>query len=292
MKQATDFRAEAREALRGKWGTAVLTGFGAALLGTGYAHPFSNIVSGIKRQYSIEDVREFLQSGAWLHMHPAALTFFGLLLLCGLVRFIVGGTVEMGYARFNLRLMNREDAETRDLFSQFDRFGQGFKMRLLKDIYLLLWTLLLVIPGIVMSYAYAMAPYILYEHPEMTANEAIKESRRMMDGKKWDLFCLYFSFLGWDFLCYLPAGVATFLALQRNILRESMGIGELLTTLAWLAPILALLGAGSLMLTPYRSAADAAFYCELIRQQENEPESGKLTGDAVESDFSEQGGLL
>lgn len=49
-----------------------------------------------------------------------------------------------------------------------------------------------------------MAPYIMAEHPALTANEAITESRRIMDGNKWRLFCLDFSFIGWELLCVLP----------------------------------------------------------------------------------------
>ena len=75
---------------------------------------------------------------------------------------------------------------------------------ILQGLYVALWSLLLVIPGIVKSYSYAMAPYIMAEHPALTANEAITESRRIMDGNKWRLFCLDFSFIGWELLCVLP----------------------------------------------------------------------------------------
>lgn len=70
------------------------------------------------------------------------------------------------------------------------------------------WTLLLIIPGIVKSYSYAMAFYIKQEHGKnIEAIDAISESRRMMDGYKWQLFCLDFSFLGWYILGILCLGV-------------------------------------------------------------------------------------
>ena len=153
MKHSADFRAEAREALRGKWRTAVWTGFLAGLLGVGVASERVNL-SNLTRNLRERDVRTFLQSEAWLQMRPAVFAVLGVLLLWILVCFIVGGVVQMGYSRFNLRLIDRENAETRDIFSQFDRFGQGFLMQLLMDIYLLLWTLLLLIPGIIKTYAY------------------------------------------------------------------------------------------------------------------------------------------
>lgn len=99
--------------------------------------------------------------------------------------------------------------------------------QLLQTVYILLWTCLLIIPGIMASYSYAMTGYILAEHPELTAGEAIAQSKAMMAGNRWRLFCLQFSFIGWDILCVLTLGI------------------------------------GNLALRPYRHAAEAAFYREL-----------------------------
>lgn len=282
MKPSAEYRAEAREALRGKWRTVIVAGFVAILFGVGSANTF-NSATRFRNNYTMHDIRAFLQSDAWVQMRPAVLTVAGILLLWSLAQFVLGGAVELGYARFNLRLHDREDAETNELFSQFDRLGQGFLMRLLRDIYLLLWTLLLIIPGIMMSYAYAMTPYILYEHPEMTANEAIKASGRMMDGKKWNLFCLFFSFIGWQMLCDAPIWIAA-VAFARRFQFSQMGIAEFLCTLVWLIPLLCLLGAGNLALTPYRQAAEAAFYRDLKRvaEQEQAQEQAPETENAEE----------
>ena len=87
-------------------------------------------------------------------------------------------------------------------------------MKFLQGLYIALWSLLLVIPGIVKTYSYAMTPYIMSEHPSLTANEAITESRRIMNGNKWRLFCLDFSFIGWELLCSLPLYAGGFLVLK------------------------------------------------------------------------------
>ena len=63
-----------------------------------------------------------------------------------------------------------------------------------------LWSLLLIIPGIIKFYAYSMTPYILIDNPELSANQAINLSRDMMKGHKFDLFYLQLSFIGWAFL--------------------------------------------------------------------------------------------
>lgn len=78
---------------------------------------------------------------------------------------------------------------------------------LLMGIKVCLWTLLFFIPGIVMSFAYAMTPYILEDNPELSAWEASTRSREIMKGHKFDLFYLYLSFIGWFFLCLLTAGI-------------------------------------------------------------------------------------
>lgn len=81
---------------------------------------------------------------------------------------------------------------------------------LLMTVKILLWTLLLIVPGIIKSFAYAMTPYIMVDHPEYSCKEAIKESEKMMTGHKFDLFWLYLSFIGWFLLAILTAGIGLF----------------------------------------------------------------------------------
>ena len=101
----------------------------------------------------------------------------------------------------------------------------------LMDLKVMLWTLLLVIPGIIMTFAYAMTPYILEEHPEIGAWDASTRSREMMKGHKFDLFWLYLSFIGWAIL-----GILTF-------------------------------GIGYLWLSPYVSCSEIGFYNDLKAEQ-------------------------
>jgi len=70
--------------------------------------------------------------------------------------------------------------------------------------------MLFVIPGLVKVFSYAMTPYILVDHPELSTTEAIHESRLMMRGHKFDLFYLYLTFIGWAILCVLTAGIGFF----------------------------------------------------------------------------------
>ena len=78
---------------------------------------------------------------------------------------------------------------------------------LLKDVFLFLWSLIFIVPGIIKSYSYSMVPYILADDPNLGAREAITLSRKMMDGNKWRAFVLDLSFIGWLILSVLTLGL-------------------------------------------------------------------------------------
>jgi uncharacterized membrane protein len=85
----------------------------------------------------------------------------------------------------------------------FGNWGHHVGGMLLMTVYTFAWTLLLIIPGIIKSFSYALTPFILTDKPELSANEAIELSMKMMDGHKLDLFILYLSFIGWYLLSFL-----------------------------------------------------------------------------------------
>lgn len=268
MKYAADFRGIARNALRGRWPVAVLTGFVASLIGAGIASTSGGSSSNSSSRLSRGELNDFFQSALWHQIKPVVITLLVLVFIWSIIQIIIGGAGKLGYAKFNLNLVDNKDAVFSDLFSQFDRLGAGFCMNFLTGLYIVLWTLLFIIPGIIKSFSYAMAPYILAEHPEMTASEAITESRRIMDGNKWRLFCLDFSFIGWSLLCSLPVIVAVF-ALSGSVLRNDAGAYALL----WIIPLSIPLSAGFLFLRPYEEAAWAAFYRDVSGTEVQQPPS-------------------
>lgn len=226
---AADFRASARNSLKGKWGLAVLAGLLAGLLGAESLdigpelNIHFNFTTGLEATFESSVIPDELL--ATLAVSGAVL--FVLAIAMGLLYFTIGSVVELGYARFNLDLVDGGTPELGGLFGYFSWFKTAFCARFLTSLYITLWSLLLIIPGIVASYSYAMTPYILAEHPELTASEAIQQSKDLMTGNRWRLFCLDFSFLGWSLLCVLTLGV------------------------------------GNLFLTPYTQAAYAVFYRDL-----------------------------
>ena len=95
------------------------------------------------------------------------------------------------------------------VFSGFSNFGKNVGTYLLMMVYLMLWTMLFIIPGVVKAISYSMTIYIRNDHPEYTANQAITESRRMMNGHKMEYFLLQLSFIGWMIVGYFCCGVGT-----------------------------------------------------------------------------------
>lgn len=251
MKFAADFRAIARSALRGNWPVAILTGFVASLIGAGIAASGGG-GSGSTGSSSSSGMIPDFHFPRFLFTFLVILVFLAVVWL--LVIIVIGGAGKLGYATFNLKLVDREEAAFSDLFSQFHRLGAGFCMNFLVGLFTFLWSLLFVIPGIVKSFSYALTPYILAEHPEITATEAITESRYIMRGNKWRLFCLGFSFIGWNFLCSLPMLISA--GITSGIVMSSGNYSAFL----WLVPGGILTLVGSLFLMPYQEAAYAAFY--------------------------------
>ena len=215
------FRQRARENLANNWGlsigvAAVAALLGGLLVGSSFIPELSYTQSlNYSQAHEVsENVRDSFTNG-----------------ILGFAAFLLGGVLQLGYAKFLLKQHDGQPIEFNDLFSQFDRFGAGFAQYFLRSLYTFFWTLLFIIPGIIASYRYRMTPFIMVEHPELSASEAIERSKKMMDGHKGELFCLDLGFIGWILLSILT------------------------------------LNLGHLALNPYRNAAEAAFYRELSAQQ-------------------------
>ena len=118
--------------------------------------------------------------------------------------------LDLGYTYASNRLLVEGDSRlTGNVFRDgFGRWGRNVWGLFLVRFFTSLWSLLLIVPGIVKFYAYSMTPYILVDNPELSANEAINLSQKMMKGHKFDLFWLGLSFIGWFILGFLTLGVA------------------------------------------------------------------------------------
>ena len=107
-----------------------------------------------------------------------------------------------------LNLAKEEDISVGDTFKGFNITGKAVWLSIITNFFVFLWSLLLVIPGIIKAFSYSMAPFILADNPELTAREALSESKRIMDGHKFDLFVLQLSFFWWYLLGAITFGIA------------------------------------------------------------------------------------
>jgi uncharacterized membrane protein len=129
-------------------------------------------------------------------------------ILPGVAYLILGGPLAVGLCAVVLSVIRTGSTKFETLFTGLTNgFINRMLANLLMSVYLILWSLLLWIPGIVKSYSYAMTFYIMQDNPGIGANEAITRSRQMMNGHKWQLFCLHFSYIGWILLSCLTFGI-------------------------------------------------------------------------------------
>ena len=160
--------AQARDSLKGKWG-----------LGIGTTVVFMSIMIAIR-------------------LIPIAGWIIGLL---------ISGAMSLGLAIFALSLSRKQDAKLTQIFDGFQKFGVGLGAYILKFIFVILWSILLIVPGIIATFAYSMTYYIIAENESISPLEAISKSKEMMRGNKWKFFCLMFRFFGWGLLCILTLGI-------------------------------------------------------------------------------------
>ena len=175
MDSITNYKNRALSALENKWGNFV-----AITFVYGFIIGITQVLSGDK------------DSPAILH-------------LIGLVLFILALPLTWGYQTLFLGAVRGGEATAKDLFEGYNKelFSRVLTTTLLYYVYVFLWSMLLLIPGCIKAYSYAMTPYILKDNPEMKNNAAIEESMRMMDGHKLELFLLDLSFIGWAILSIL-----------------------------------------------------------------------------------------
>ena len=136
------------------------------------------------------------------------LLFIVLFIVIAAIHAFLFNPLEAGTARFFVRNLN-DKAEIRELAYCYDHgYLNVVKTVFLRDLYIVLWGLLLIIPGIIKSYEYRMVNYILAENPEMNTKEVFAMSRDMMRGNKWRAFVLDLSFIGWHLLSLITIGLA------------------------------------------------------------------------------------
>lgn len=169
MKTSSELRAQAWGVLSGKWGMAVV----------------ATLVYGV-----ISGVLSFIPFVSWI------------------ATLLVSLPLAYGFTIMLLNVVRGSDVQLDTMGEGFKDYGRILGTMLLSSVYQFLWALLLIVPGIIKGYSYALTPYLLKDHPELKFNAAIEESMRLMSGNKMRLFLLDLSFIGWFLLGLITFGIA------------------------------------------------------------------------------------
>ncbi len=206
MRTNQDYKNDALRALKGNWAPAVLAAIvllaiGMVLSGP-YAVPYTKLIIDNPQISSMSASNP----EAYLAAMAPVMRGWGIMIVSFFLLFY---PLSVGYYNAHKKLLVEGDNRlTSNMFSiAFSNYLHKFWGMLLMYIFIMLWSLLFVIPGIIKTFSYAMTPYILEENPELSANQAIDRSRAMMKGHKFDLFYLWLSFIGWGILCMFTFGI-------------------------------------------------------------------------------------
>ena len=182
LPENRELRADARQALNGKWGQMVLVAL-IYLAVTGiWSAP-----GGMKAEKE--------------HFDFAADVLFPF------IGFLISGPMAYGIIHYFLKFIRNEEEELSDLFQGFRQFWKTVALYLLVCVFTVLWSLLFVVPGIIAAIRYSQSFFILRDNPELSPMEAIAKSKLMMDGYKSRYFCLGMSFIGWALLACMTLGI-------------------------------------------------------------------------------------
>ena len=232
-----ELKTKAKEALKRNYWKAVLVSLLIILLSGGFSYGFSSGSGGSSPEEIREITDAYETAGAPFapvskDMEPqeiaiivivAIVIFMMVFCIIFAIAYAIAAflynPVLVGVNRFMLKSVD-DKGEVKEVVYAFDHsYMNVVKTMFFKDLYVFLWTLLFVIPGVYKKYQYRMVPYIMAEHPEMNYKEALELSKNMMDGEKWHAFALDLFFVLWHVLGIITCGIleAFYIAPYQNL---------------------------------------------------------------------------
>lgn len=192
------FKQNALNVLRGRWDTAIV-----------------GIIIFLLIEVLIQEIQEIIGAAGerdsyFTVLFASILSIAIMPLLYGLIKFFM--EFRNGNTPFSIMF---------SFYTNSDMLLKSIGLSVLVGLYTFLWSLLLIIPGIIAAYSYSMAPFILIDNPDIGVSEAIRRSKEIMRGHKFDYFVLQLSFIGWAILACLTFGIG-FLWLIPYILLTSI----------------------------------------------------------------------
>ena len=178
----------------------------------------------MKQNFEIRKAAREALAGNWVNTIVAVIIYMGIISVLtpipgiGYIAIIaITGPLFYGFLLFFVKLVRKKNTDFNFIFKAFNfsgpnlgLFGRSFGLYWLINLYVFLWSLLLIIPGIIAAYGYSMAFFLFIDNPEIGISEALNKSKEMMYGYKGKLFVLTLSFIGWWFLCILSLGIGFF----------------------------------------------------------------------------------
>lgn len=179
----------------------------------------------------------------------------------GILITLISQVLSAGYCCYCLGIHRREEMPYESLFDSFAFAGRVIALVIVKGIFILLWSLLLVIPGIIAAYRYSFAMWNLCQDPTIGVMEALERSKRQTIGYKGQLFGLHLSFIGWYLIVFVIVGVyeGVILALMPDSFLGIM-LGSLILTV--------LTGVVDIYFTPYFALSECGFYLRATAPEE------------------------
>lgn len=233
MWTRTEIKEIGRTAFKANYWKSVIAAFLLALLAGGTM--ISSRSTSTDVEVTPESVEQGLQGVPVEAVGLIAGSVIVIMIISLLLKIFFFNPLKVGCYSFFRQNVKNPETNLDMIMTGFSQYGRTFLTLLLTDLYVLLWFLLLVIPGIVKAYSYRLVPYILADDPDLTPREVLKKSTELMEGHRWNAFVYDLSFIGWYLL-----GALTFQ----------------LVTIFWT--------------NPYKQNADAALYLRLRGDSPNE----------------------
>lgn len=286
----------AKQKLKGNWKVAI---FSLVLISV-LSVILNQVISGIAGGGTLFSLFSSVSDGRFTGTEYDYTSQGSAAIFTGLMSILVGlltSILTVGYSWGLLDMVDGDKLSIESMFQTFsrERVWKVLGLTLLTGLFVFLWSLLFIIPGIIKQYSYSQALNILKDDPDISVSEAIAESRRMMDGYKWTYFLLDLSFSIWyivPLFAYLFYFISSLLGIFNSLDMYAYtgytAIWEVLLGLLLLSLLLLLyVIVVALYLEPYRNTARQVFYRSLTGDPENDYQDTSEVSDSEIDSFDE-----
>jgi uncharacterized membrane protein len=184
MWSIAELKSRGKQAFRANYWQSVAVSFVMAIFAGGTASAASNRVQSTTSEVTVEGAGVSPEQAAFI-----AAVVLGVIFTVGIVGSIVhallANPIEVGGRRFFEKNANDPTTQFNTMFEGFQDYGRVLVTMLIRDVFILLWTLLLIIPGAMKAYSYRLVPYLVKDRPELSPMEVLAESEALMRGNRW-----------------------------------------------------------------------------------------------------------